>query len=256
MKLIDTHAHLYLDDFDLDREVVIRRAIDEGVVKFYIPAIDSNYHEAMEHLYQSNPDRIRLMMGLHPCYVKNDYQRELRIVEKELASKSYSAIGEIGLDYYWSTIFVSQQKEAFQTQLGWAKEKEIPVAIHSRDSIGDVLKILEKQKSERLTGVFHCFTGTLEQAMRTIDLGFLLGIGGLVTFKNGGIDKIIDQIPLDHIVLETDTPYLSPSPHRGKRNEPAYLKYIVSKIADCYGICSDEVAKITTENAIRLFGSN
>ena len=255
MKLIDTHAHLYLDDFHLDRKLVIDRAIDMGVIKFYIPAINSKYHQAMEHLYRLDPDRIRLMMGLHPCYVKNDYLQELRIVEKELESKTYSAIGEIGLDYYWSTVFVSQQKEVFQTQLEWAKKKEMPVAIHSRDSMEDVLEILEKHNSETLTGILHCFSGTLEQAMRTINLGFLLGIGGLVTFKNGGIDKIIDQIPLAHIALETDSPYLSPTPYRGKRNEPAYLKFIVSKIADCYDICSEEVARITTENAIRLFGS-
>ena len=253
MKLIDTHTHLYLEAFDEDRDEVIQKAIAKGVNRFYLPAIDSNYSSRMHALKKKYPDHIQLMMGLHPTHVKENYQEELQHVSEQLADHEFAAVGEIGIDLFWDKTFLAQQQEAFDLQIQWAKRNDIPIIIHCREAFDEVFEVLEGHRSASLSGIFHCFSGTKEQAERAIDLNLKLGIGGIVTFKNGKLDQFINQISLKNLVLETDSPYLSPVPFRGKRNQSDYLIHILQKLASLYQINEAEVAEITTNNAISVF---
>ena len=254
MILIDTHTHIYSEKFDHDRDEVIQRAMDIGVQRFYLPSINSSYYNKMEDLKNKYPENMFLMIGLHPCDVKSDtYEHELAFVENKLLEEKFAAVGEIGLDLYWDTTTLELQKYAFIKQINLAKKFKLPIIIHIRDAFKEALEILEKEKDSDLYGIVHCFSGNLEQAKQFIDLGFYLGIGGVVTFKNGKIDKFLKEIPLENIVLETDSPYLAPAPFRGKRNESSYLKVIADKISDIYELMPDEVGKITSENARRIF---
>lgn len=254
MMLVDTHTHLYSEAFDDDRDDMIRRAMDAGVERFYIPAIDSTYTQRMLELEAAYPEHVFLMMGLHPTHVKEDYKDELRHVHEMLASRKFYAVGEIGIDLYWDQRFLKQQQAAFKQQIGWAKQYGLPIVIHCRDAFDAVFEVLEDERGDGLYGIFHCFTGTFEQAQRAISLNMKLGIGGVATFKNGKIDQFLDQIDLKHIVLETDSPYLSPVPYRGKRNESAYLIKVQEKLADIYGVSLKDIAKATTENSKEVFG--
>lgn len=251
--LIDTHTHLYVPQFDKDRTEVIERAIADGVERFYLPNIDSESIESMLDLEKKYPERCFSMMGLHPCSVKENYEEELAIVKKWLEQRPFVAVGEIGLDLYWDKSFFEQQKSAFRTQINWAKELNIPIVIHSRDSTAEVIEILKIEKDERLRGIFHCFGGSETEAKTIIDLGFLLGIGGVLTFKKSGLDKTLEHIDLQHIVLETDSPYLAPTPYRGKRNESSYVRLVAEKLASIKQVSFKEVADITTKNAQIVF---
>ena len=251
--LIDTHTHLYAEQFDEDREEMLQRANKQGIHKFYLPNIDSNSIEAMLSLEAKHARQCFAMMGLHPCSVKENFEAELAIVENWLSKRSFCAVGEIGLDLYWDKTFFEQQKIAFRRQINWAKDLDIPIVIHSRASTKEVLEILEAEKTENLRGIFHCFGGSVTEARSIIDLGFYLGIGGVLTFKKSGLDKTIEAIPLDYIVLETDSPYLAPSPFRGKRNESAYIHQIAEKLASIKEKSLVEVAAITTRNAESIF---
>jgi len=253
MNLIDTHTHLYVEQFDLDRKEVVERALNQGVSQFFIPAIDSTYYQRMFELRDSYPEAIQLMAGLHPTHVKEDYEKELQVVSKMLDTEDFAAVGEIGIDLYWDRTFLAEQRKAFKTQIGWAREKSLPIVIHARDSFDEIFEIMDEEQGDDLKGIFHCFTGDIEQAERIIDYGFKLGIGGVVTFKNGGIDKFLSKIDLGHLVLETDSPYLAPKPFRGKRNESAYLIYILERLSEIYGYSKDEIARVTTENARQVF---
>ena len=252
--LTDTHTHLYSEAFNEDREIMMQRAFDKGIHRFFVPAIDSTYTQAMYSLEERYPDKIFLMMGLHPTSVKENYKEELKHVENELRQKKFFAIGEIGIDLYWDTSTLEIQKIAFKHQIELAKKYKLPIVIHCRNSFDEILEVLEEEKDDALFGIFHCFTGTLVQAKRAIALNMKLGIGGVVTFKNGKIDTFLDQIDIKHIVLETDSPYLTPAPFRGKRNESGYLSFICKKVAEIYGISENEVARITTENSKEVFG--
>ncbi len=254
MLITDTHTHLYSEAFDEDRDAVIKKAMELGIGRFFLPAIDSSYTEAMLALEKAYPRNIFLMMGLHPTHVKEDYEAELRHVEAMLKAHKCYAVGEIGIDLYWDKTFLKEQQTAFRKQIALAKKHELPIVIHSRDSFDEIFEILEEEKGAALRGIFHCFTGTLEQARRAIGFGMKLGIGGVVTFKNGKIDTFLDQIPLEHIVLETDAPYLAPVPYRGKRNEAAYLMEVLNKLSDIYALPMEEVARITTQNSMEVFG--
>jgi TatD DNase family protein len=253
MIITDTHTHLYSAQFDEDRSVVIQKAIDLGVSRFFIPAIDSSYTEAMFNLEKEYPDHTFLMMGLHPTSVKENYKEELVLVKEWLDKRQFYAVGEIGIDLYWDTSFLKQQQDAFKTQIEWAKEKNLPIVIHCRDSFDEIFEVLEEVKDKDLFGIFHCFTGDLEQANRAISYNMKLGIGGVVTFKNGGIDKFLNEIELRHIVLETDSPYLAPTPFRGKRNESSYIINVLDKLVDIYNLTPEEIAKITTQNSKDVF---
>lgn len=251
--MIDTHTHLYDEQFNEDRSEMILRAISQGITKMYLPNCDSETIEGMIKLEEEFPDNCFAMMGFHPCYVKENYEEELRIVRTWLEKRPFSAIGEIGLDYYWDKTFVDQQKKAFRTQIEWALEFDRPIVIHSRDSIQDSIDIVKEYISKGLRGVFHCYTGSYEMAKQIIDTGFYLGIGGVLTYKNAGIQEVVQRIDIKHLVLETDAPYLTPVPFRGKRNESSYIKIIAEKMAELKGISLNEIEKITTENAINLF---
>jgi TatD DNase family protein len=253
VKIIDTHTHLYLNQFKDDIDKVIQRSKDKGINKFIFPAIDSSHFDSMHSLKGKYPDCIFLMSGLHPTDVKEDFKDELEFVANSLNTHDYVAIGEIGIDLYWDKTFLSEQQEAFRFQIRLAIKHDLPIVIHCREAFDEIFEILDKENCEQLRGVFHCFTGTLEQAKRAIDLGFVLGIGGVVTFKNGGIDKFLNQIDLKHIVLETDSPYLAPVPHRGKRNESSYIMYVVEKLSEIYGLSKEEISDITTKNAEKVF---
>lgn len=255
LQLIDTHCHLYGQDFTKDIRAVIERAENEGVRRFYLPAIDSEVIDAMLQLEQDFPGKCFAMMGLHPCSVKEDYKQELALVEQWLAKRPFKAVGEIGLDYYWDKTFIDVQKEAFHLQIEWALHYQLPIVIHSRESMADSIEIIKQHQKGNLGGIFHCFTGTLEEAQQIIDLGFYLGIGGVVTYKNTHLREVLKAVSMDHIVLETDAPYLTPVPFRGKRNESSYLKYIVEKVAEVKGIPVAEAAAITSENAKKIFGA-
>jgi TatD DNase family protein len=252
--ITDTHTHLYSEQFDQDRALMMQRAKDAGVHRFFIPAIDSSYTERMLSLETQYPNDVFLMMGLHPTSVKENFKEELLHVKKWVDKKSFCAIGEIGIDLYWDTTYLAEQQEAFQTQIQWAKEKKLPIVIHCRDAFDEIFDILELEKGPDLYGIFHCFTGSLEQAEKAISYNMKLGIGGVATFKNGKIDTFLHQIPLKHIVLETDAPYLSPVPFRGKRNESSYISYVVEKLATIYDVSVKEIATITTENSKEVFG--
>lgn len=252
--MIDTHTHLYSEAFDEDRDEVIQRAVEKGITEFYLPAIDSSTHEKMLALEAQYPNRMHAMMGLHPCDVKPEtWEHELSIVKDYLDKRNFCAVGEIGIDLYWDTSTFDIQVKAFEKQIGWAVEKDIPIVIHSRSSFEETFEVLERKKQPKLRGIFHCFSGNLEQAKHTVDLNFLLGIGGVVTFKNGKIDQFLNEIPLENIVLETDSPYLAPVPFRGKRNESSYVELVAGKLVDVYGKDFAEIDHITTENAHRIF---
>ncbi|MEP6746553.1 MAG: TatD family hydrolase [Bacteroidota bacterium] len=253
MTFLDTHCHLYHDDFNEDRQTVVDRAIAENVTGFYLPAIDSTVIEAMLQMETDFPGRCFAMMGLHPCSVKENFKEELLIAEQWLAKRKFAAVGETGLDFYWDKTFVPQQYDAFRKQVDWAKQYKIPVVIHSRQSTQECIDVIKEMKDESLRGIFHCFGGSEEEARQIIKLGFYLGIGGVITYKNSGLAAVIEKLPLDNIVLETDAPYLTPVPFRGKRNESAYLKYVVQKIADVKKISIEEVGEATTFNAKNIF---
>ena len=252
--ITDTHTHLYSEQFDEDREAMIQRAFDAGINRFFIPAIDSSYTQRMLDLETNYPEQMFLMMGLHPTSVQANYKEELKRVREWIDKRDFYAIGEIGIDLYWDQSFLKEQQEAFQTQIQWAKEKKLPIAIHCRDAFEEIFEVLELEKGDDLRGIFHCFTGTLEQAKKAISYNMKLGIGGVATFKNGKIDKFLNQIDIKHIVLETDAPYLSPTPYRGKRNESSYITNVVDKLVDIYGLTFDEIAEITTQNSKEVFG--
>lgn len=254
MIFIDTHTHLYDEQFSDDRTEAVQKAIDAGVSKMYLPNCNSETIEGMLQLANEFPKNCIPMMGLHPCYVKEDYNKELQIVEEHLASRKYSAVGEIGLDYYWDTSFKEQQIEAFERQIDWALDYDLPIIIHTRDSLQDGIDIVKKKQNGNLKGIFHCFGGSPEEAKQITDLGFYLGIGGVVTFKNSKLPKTLKEVDLKHIVLETDAPYLAPTPYRGKRNQSSYIPLIAEKLVDIYGTELTEIARITTENARQIFG--
>jgi TatD DNase family protein len=252
--ITDTHTHLYSEQFDDDRAEMIQRAKDIGVSRFFVPAIDSSYTDRMLDLEQNFTNDVFLMMGLHPTSVKENYKEELAHVKEWIDKRDFIAIGEIGIDLYWDKTFLPQQQEAFKTQIQWAKEKGLPIVIHCRDAFDEIFEVLEIEKDEKLFGIFHCFTGTLEQAKKAISYNMKLGIGGVATFKNGKIDKFLNQIDIKHIVLETDSPYLAPTPYRGKRNESSYIKQVVEKLATIYQCSFEEIAEITTRNSKDIFG--
>lgn len=254
MLLIDTHCHLYSKNFAQDIEEVIHRAEKEGVEKFYLPAIDSECQEALLALEARYPGKCIGMTGLHPCNVKENYQSELQFVEKELGRRRWVAVGEIGLDFYWDRAFEAQQYEAFHRQIEWALHYDIPIVIHSRESMTESIGVVREHQKGQLRGIFHCFSGDAPAAREIVDLGFYLGIGGVLTYKNSGLPDAIRDIGLEHLVLETDAPYLSPVPFRGKRNESSYLRYVVQKLAEVKGLPVEEVAWVTTENAQKIFG--
>jgi TatD DNase family protein len=238
----------------MDRDEMMQRAINNRVTRFFIPAIDSNYIQKMYALESDYPENVFLMMGLHPTHVKDNYLDELQIVEQELATRKFVAIGEIGIDLYWDKTHLKEQQIAFRRQIQLAKKYKLPIVIHCREAFDEIFEILESEKSEDLFGIFHCFSGTYEQALQAISYNMKLGIGGVVTFKNGKIDQFINQIDLKHIVLETDSPYLAPIPFRGKRNESSYIVNVVDKLALLYGSSSEEIAIQTTENSKAIFG--
>ncbi|NIG52860.1 TatD family hydrolase [Chitinophaga sp. Cy-1792] len=250
---IDTHAHLYSEEFSTDRKEIIARALSMGVEKLFLPNIDEDSIPGMLELEEAYPAHCFPMMGIHPCYVKPDYAPQLELVRRQLEQRKYWAVGEIGLDFYWDKTYVPQQYEAFRAQLKMAREHGLPVAIHSRESTRECINEVKALQDGNLSGVFHCFSGTQEEAQEIIDLGFYLGIGGVVTFKKAGLDRIIEGIDLQHIVLETDAPYLAPVPYRGKRNESSYIPLIGEKVADVKNLKIEEVAAITSSNARKLF---
>jgi TatD DNase family protein len=251
--LTDTHTHLYSEAFDSDRSAVVQRALDAGVSRFFIPAIDSDYTQKMLDLEAAFPKHVFLMMGLHPTHVNENAKQELARVKSWLDKRKFYAVGEIGIDLYWDKTYLKAQQEAFQTQVRWAKERKMPINIHCREAFDEVFEILESEKSPDLRGIFHCFTGNLAQAQKALSYNLKLGIGGVVTFKNGQIDRFLNKIPLSEIVLETDAPYLAPTPFRGKRNESAYLQNIVEKLVEIYGLSPEQIARKTTENALEVF---
>lgn len=251
--LIDTHTHLYAAEFDPDRKALIEKAISNGIREFYLPNIDSSTIDIMLDLEQQFPENCFAMMGLHPCLVKESWEKELAIVKSWLEKRKFIAVGEIGIDLYWDKTFFEEQKTAFKQQIDWALEYNYPISIHCREAFDPIYEILSSYKILP-KAIFHCFSGNLEQANKIINLGgFKLGIGGVVTFKNAGIDKVVEQIDLEHLVLETDAPYLAPVPFRGKRNEPGYILEVARKIAQIKDISMDEVAKITSQNAKYIF---
>ncbi|MBC7524622.1 MAG: TatD family hydrolase [Flavobacterium sp.] len=254
MIFTDTHTHLYSEEFENDRAEMIQRAIDAGVSRFFIPSIDSSYTQKMYDLQIQFPENIFLMMGLHPCYVKDNYLEELAHVETQLATNKFCAVGEIGIDLYWDKTTLDLQKKAFKHQIQLAKKYSLAINIHCRDAFDETFEVLESEKSDDLFGIFHCFSGNLDQAQQAISLNMKLGIGGVATFKNGKIDQFLNQIDLKHIVLETDSPYLAPVPYRGKRNESSYTVLVAEKLALIYGVSVGEIASITTQNSKSIFG--
>lgn len=253
--MIDTHTHLYLEQFKDDIDDVISRAKAIGVQRFYLPSINSKYNQSMHDLEKKFPNDIFCMIGLHPCYVDDNFDLEIDFVKKQIEKHDYKAIGEIGIDLFHEKKYFEQQVIAFEEQIKLAIDYDLPIVIHSRDSFDEIFKVLEKFKCEKLRGIFHCFTGNIDQAHRIIDLNFHLGIGGVLTFKNGKISEFLKEIPINKIVLETDSPYLAPSPHRGSRNESSYLKIIADKLAEVYNLEIDEICKITQQNSIEVFGN-
>lgn len=251
--LTDTHTHLYVEQFAEDRAAVIDRAIEKGVNRFYLPNIDSEYIDDLLSLEAAYPEHCFAMMGLHPCSVKENYEEELAIVEQWLKKRPFVAVGEIGLDLYWDKTFFEQQKAAFRQQIQWAKELGLPIVIHSRESTWEVIEILRAEQDENLRGIFHCFGGNVEEAKAITDLGFYLGIGGVLTFKKARLDETLKEIDLQHIVLETDAPYLAPIPYRGKRNESAYIRIIAEKLAEVKDVTLEEIAAKTSQNASNIF---
>lgn len=253
MKLIDTHSHIYAKEFTDDINDVVKRSQKAGIEKILLPNIDSESISAMHKLVTSFPGYCIPMMGLHPSSVKENYKEELAICKKWLETEKYCAIGEIGIDLYWDKTYIKEQQIAFETQINWALECNLPIVIHARESFNEIFEVLEKYQNSNLKGVFHSFTGNLQQAEKAIELGFLLGINGIVTFKNSGLDKTVSQISLDKLLLETDAPYLAPVPKRGKRNESSFVLHTANKIADIFQVDLSEVAEKTGRNAEKLF---
>lgn len=254
MILTDTHTHLYTEEFSADLNNLIEEAEAKGVNRFFLPNIDSSSVEAMLEVERKFPDSCFPMMGLHPCSVKENWESELEKVKKWLSKRTFVGVGEIGVDLYWDKTFIDEQKTVFTRQVEMANEYKLPIAIHSRESFESIYELLIARPKEDPCGIFHCFTGTEEQALRAIEMGFYLGIGGVLTFKNSGLDKVLEGIDLNHLVLETDSPYLAPTPHRGKTNLPVYLRLIAEKLALIKNVSLEEVAKITTENSKKIFG--
>ena len=254
MIFTDTHTHLYASEFEADRTQIIENAVSKGVSRFFVPSIDSNYTQKMYDLEAQFPENIFLMMGLHPCYVKENFEEELAHVENQLSKRKFAAIGEIGIDLYWDKSTLDIQKKAFQKQIQLAKKYKLPINIHCRDAFDEIFEVLELEKSPELFGIFHCFSGNYEQALQAISFNMKLGIGGVVTFKNGKIDQFLHRIDIKHIVLETDSPYLAPAPYRGKRNESSYTILIAQKLSEIYQLSLPEIARITTENSVQIFG--
>ena len=254
MKLIDTHCHLYSEEFKEDIDNIIIRAEIEGITKMYLPAIDSESHTAIINLTERYPSKCIAMMGLHPCYVKENFENELLMVKHWLTTKSFVAIGEIGLDFYHDSSFAEQQYKAFRTQMEWAILYDKPIVIHTRNAMQETINMVKEFVPQGIRGIFHCFSGSYESAQEIIKAGFYLGIGGVLTYKNSGLAEVLKKIDLKHLVLETDAPYLSPVPFRGKRNESSYLKYIAAKLAEVKGLTIEEVAAATTANAEKIFG--
>jgi TatD DNase family protein len=251
--LIDTHCHLYVKEFATDIDAVIERALAAGIQKFYLPAIDSEVIADMLALEEKYPGRCVAMMGLHPCSVKDNYMEELLLVEQWLQKRKFPAIGEIGLDFYWDKTYAVQQRAAFDRQMQWALDYTLPIVIHTRNAMQETIDAVKPFAAKGLKGVFHCFSGSYETARQIIDMGFLLGIGGVLTYKNAGVAEVLAKIDLQHMVLETDAPYLTPVPFRGKRNESSYLKYVVEKLQVVTNRPANEIAAITTANAQQLF---
>ncbi len=252
--LIDTHCHLYLPEFDKDIETVMERAFQAGVERFYLPAIDSRTMDRVINLEERYPGAAFAMAGLHPCSVKEDVEQELAFIEQLLKARNFVAIGEIGLDYYWDKTFIMQQQEAFRRQINWARQYNLPIVIHSRNATREALDIVLENLDGRLKGIFHCFSGNEQLAKEIAATGFMLGIGGVITYKNAGLAEALVDVPLESIVLETDAPYLTPVPFRGKRNESSYLSHIVQKLADVKGVSIEMVTQVTSENALKIFG--
>ncbi|MFM9911549.1 MAG: TatD family hydrolase [Chitinophagaceae bacterium] len=253
IQLIDSHCHLYVDAFKQDIHEVIERAVYEGVEQFILPAIDSSEIQNLLNLEKAWPENCFAMMGLHPCSVNENHLEELQIVKDWLARRNFVAIGEIGLDYYWDKTFVKEQQAAFHKQIEWALKYDRPIVIHSRNSTEDCISIVKEHQDGNLSGIFHCFSGDTDAAEKIIDLGFHMGIGGVLTYKNSGLAEVVKNIPLQHLVLETDAPYLAPVPFRGKRNESSYILYIAAKLAELKNITIEEVAAVTTSNAKKIF---
>lgn len=254
MTYIDTHAHLYSEQFDEDRDEMIQRAFKNGVNKLFLPNIDLDSIKGMEALVKKYPGQCYSMMGIHPCDVVKDWKSQLEETKKHFIKGHHIAIGEIGIDLYWDKSLQIEQTKAFTAQIRWAKSENLPIVIHCRDAFDEIFEVLDKENDNDLFGVFHCFTGTEEQAKRIINYGgFKLGIGGVITFKNSGLDKSIENISLDHLVLETDAPYLAPAPFRGKRNESSFIPKIAEKLSNIYGISEKKVGEITTKNALKVF---
>ena len=254
MILIDTHCHLYSEEFLPDIDAVIERATTEGVQKFYLPGIDSSSIDAMLGLEIRFPERCFAMMGLHPCYVKENYKQELDIVQNWLTKRKFSAVGEIGLDFYWDKTFATEQYEAFRIQMEWAIAYDRPIVIHTRNAMQETINLVKEYVPKGIRGIFHCFSGSYESAQEIINAGFYLGIGGVLTYKNAGLAEVLQKIDLKHLVLETDAPYLTPVPFRGKRNESSYLKYVIDKLSAAKNVSIEDVAAITTANAEKIFG--
>ena len=254
MHLTDTHCHLYSDELITDIDAIIERATNEQVTKFYLPAIDSTTHNAMLLLEEKFPGKCIAMMGLHPCSVKENYLTELQKVEEWLAKKRFAAVGEIGLDFYWDKTFTVQQYDAFRKQIELALRYKLPIVIHTRNAMAETIAVVKEYAGKGLHGIFHCFGGTYEDAVEIIDMGFYLGIGGVITYKNSGLAQVIQKIDMQYLVLETDAPYLTPVPFRGKKNESSYLKYVADAIAAIKNVTKEELAAVTTANAEKIFG--
>jgi len=250
---IDTHAHIYSEELKADRGDMLRRCEESGITKIFMPNIDHTSIDSMLEVEMKSPSAYFSMMGLHPCSVKKDFEKELYLVEDWLNKRKFAAVGEMGTDLYWDKTFWAEQQEAFKIQVQWAKKFKLPLVIHCRESIDETIELLRPFADGKLTGIFHCFSGSVEQAKKIIEMNFYLGIGGVVTFKNGGLDKVIPELDLDRIVLETDSPYLAPVPHRGKRNEPAYIPLIAQKICELKKITLEELSAASNNNAIKIF---
>jgi TatD DNase family protein len=254
MQFIDTHAHVYAPELTTNIELVIKNAISTGIKKILMPAIDSASLEAMLQVERQFPDHCIAMMGLHPCYVKENHQEELKLVEEWIAKRKFIAIGEIGLDFYWDKTFAKEQHLVFETQMQWALDLRLPIAIHTRNAMGETIEAVKPFAKKGLRGVFHCFSGSKESAEQIIDMGFHLGLGGVLTYKNAGVAEAIKEIPMEFLMLETDAPYLAPVPYRSKTNEPAYMLEVAKKLAEIKSMPLHEIASITTSNAEKLFG--
>lgn len=252
--LTDTHTHLYLDHFKQDISEIMQRADEADIKKFFLPAIDSTETANMLKLEATYPNRCFAMMGLHPCSVKENYEEELGLVKNWLAKRKFVAIGEIGLDFHWDKTFIEQQYRAFKTQIEWSLQYNLPIVIHTRNAMPETIAVVKQYAPEGVRGIFHCFGDSYEHAKAIIEMGFYLGIGGVLTYKKSGLAEVIEKIDLQYLVLETDSPYLTPVPFRGKRNESSYLKYVVEKLADIKHMSAEEVAEITSDNAQKIFG--